>query len=197
MKQRNTSKKSPKAEEDKRKTFEGLALQYMDSLYRTALRMLSSQKDAEDMVQDAYLKAYGAFDTFEPGSNFKAWLFRILVNNIINHYRRREMESSQVSFNDVEPFYKAEPAVAEDEPAPGGIGELLDDDVKSAMDTLPPDYRAVAMLSFVEEFSYKDIAKIMHIPIGTVMSRLFRARKILHRKLASYAKREGYKVGNN
>ena len=174
---------------EKRKEFEELALQYMDSLYSVALRMAKNPSEAQDLVQDAYLRAYRFFDRFEKGTNFKAWLFKILKNVYINKYRKELRKPQMVDISDVEASNNLlGPTTPEDEI----FSKLLDDDVTRAMDDLPEDFRLAIMLADVDGLAYKDIAEILECPIGTVMSRLHRGRKLLRESLYEYAKAHGY-----
>jgi len=178
-----------------KKEFEELAFTYMDSIYSTALRLTRNTADAEDLVQDTYLRAFRFFNSFQPGTNFKAWIFKILTNTFINHYRKKSRTPQQVQFDKVEFMVKNEdvPETPEwtgfDE---AKYGELFDDSVLGALTKLSDDFRMVVLLADVERFSYKDIARIIDKPIGTVMSRLFRGRRILQRTLEEYAREEGY-----
>ncbi|OGB99403.1 hypothetical protein A2V82_13695 [candidate division KSB1 bacterium RBG_16_48_16] len=178
-----------------KKEFEELAFTYMDSIYSTALRLTRNTADAEDLVQDTYLRAFRFFNLFQPGTNFKAWIFKILTNTFINHYRKKSRTPQQVQFDKVEFMVKNEdvPETPEwtgfDE---AKYGELFDDSVLGALTKLSDDFRMVVLLADVERFSYKDIARIIDKPIGTVMSRLFRGRRILQRTLEEYAREEGY-----
>ena len=174
---------------EKRREFEELALQYMDSLYSVALRMTKNPGEAQDLVQDAYLRAYRFFDKFEPGTNFKAWLFKILKNVYINKYRKELRKPQMVDISSVEALNSLQgPTTPEDEI----FNKLLDDDVTRAMDALPEDFRLAIMLADLDGLSYKDVAKILDCPIGTVMSRLHRGRKLLKNNLYEYAKAHGY-----
>lgn len=180
-----------------RQAFEELAYPLLDSAYRTALRMTGQPASAEDLVQEAYLRAFRGFSQFERGTNFKAWLFRILTNVFLNDYRRKSREPQSTDFSEVEP---ADPATisgqfkAEEVEA---IRAHLGDEAVRAIDRLPPDFRLPFLLSTFEGFSYKEIASILDIPIGTVMSRLFRARRLLKSDLKEYAKASGYLKDRN
>jgi RNA polymerase sigma-70 factor (ECF subfamily) len=177
-----------------RTTFEQQALVHLDSLYATALRMTRDPRDAEDLVQDALLAAYRFFGRFEPGTNCKAWLYKILTNTFINKYRKRqrERELKEVLTDEPTPSLMSED-VAEQarDPEAFVLGQLLSDDVKAALDALPYDYRMAVVLCDLEEFSYKEIADIVDCPVGTVMSRLHRGRRLLQRSLREVALREG------
>lgn len=178
-----------------RTEFEGLTLEYMDSLYGAALRLTRSPKDAEDLVQDTYLKAFRFFDTFEKGTNVKAWMFKILTNTFINKYRRKvkEREISEAPVEDIllDRFVSTEQVRAVQEPENDFFGKLLSDEIVEALDKVPVDFRMVVMLADIQDFSYKEIAEIVGCPVGTVMSRLFRGRRILQTELYEYAIREG------
>lgn len=179
-------------EADRLRRFEQEALPHLDALFNTALRMTRNRSDAEDLVQDTYFKAYRFFDRYEPGTNCKAWLFKILTNTGINAFAKRARRPANVNFDDVEPVLAA-PRTSR--PVPAGdfaaLADLVDDEVKAALETVPEPFRLVLVLSGVEGFAYKEIAEILDIPIGTVMSRLFRARKLLQAALFDYARRRG------
>jgi len=175
--------------EQRKKEFEEVALEHMDSLYNAALRMTRNESEAQDLVQDAYLRSYRFFDKFEKGTNFKAWLFRILKNIYINKYRKESKRPQTVDVSDVEASGDLmSTATPEDEI----FDKLLDDDITSAMDALPEEFRLTIILSDLEGFSYKETAEILDCPIGTVMSRLYRGRRLLRNSLYEYAKKRGY-----
>jgi len=182
--------------DEQKALFEEIAFEYMDSLYSTALRMTRNTEEAEDLVQDTYLRAFRFFDKFEPGTNFKAWIFKILTNTFINRYRKKARTPQQVQFEKVEFSLEDESQFQEGQDWEGydqsNYDELFDDDIKSALTQLSEDFRMVILLADVEGFSYKEIADIIDRPIGTVMSRLFRGRRMLQRILERYARREGY-----
>jgi len=175
--------------------FNSQAMPFVDSLYNTAYRMTRSAEDAEDLVQETFFKAYKYYDKFEEGTNLKAWLFKILKNTFINNYRKKKLEPRSVDFAEIEDSF--ERIVRRDSAEPGGDPEteffngVLDDDVRKALESLPYDYRMVVILADLEDFSYKEIAEIMDCPAGTVMSRLFRGRKMLQRLLYDYAVEQG------
>ncbi|MBI2374461.1 MAG: sigma-70 family RNA polymerase sigma factor [Deltaproteobacteria bacterium] len=175
--------------------FEQLALEHMDALYASALRLTRSPKDGEDLVQDTYLKAFRFFDSFEPGTNMKAWLFKIQTNTFINKYRRRvkEREVAESPAEDVmfDRFVSADHVRALRDPEQDFFSKLLSDEVVEALDQVPVDFRMVVILADIQDFSYKEIAEIVGCPVGTVMSRLFRGRRILQKHLYDYAQREG------
>jgi RNA polymerase sigma-70 factor (ECF subfamily) len=185
------------ADEDeaaRRRRFEAEALPHMDALYRTALRLVRNPSDAEDLVQETYLRAHRFWDRYEPGTNCKAWLFKILTNTRINQYVKDSKRPARVDFDAVEPFLTQPEPAAQEQPTHGELAtfaDLLDDEVKSALEAVPDDFRLVLLLYVVEGYAYKEIAQILAIPIGTVMSRLFRARKLLQAELQDYARRRG------
>jgi RNA polymerase sigma-70 factor (ECF subfamily) len=185
---------APESEGARRHRFEAEALPHLDALFGTALRMTRNRSDAEDLVQDTYLKAYRAFDQYHPGTNCKAWLFRILVNTGINVWARRARRPTEVDYEAVEPALAAVEAEALEAPTHGELAafaDLLDDELRTALEAVPEAFRIVLLLSVIEGFQYKEIAQILDIPIGTVMSRLFRARKQLRESLRGYALRRG------
>ena len=177
-----------------RTEFERAALVHTDSLFGTAMRMTRDARDAEDLVQDTMLAAYRFFDRFERGTNVKAWLFKILTNTFINKYRKRmrEREVKDVLDQQELPSLMSEDvATASRDPEGTLLARLLSDDVKQALDGIPFDYRLAVVLSDLEDFSYKEIADIVDCPVGTVMSRLHRGRRLLQKTLRPYAEREG------
>jgi RNA polymerase sigma-70 factor (ECF subfamily) len=175
--------------EERKKEFEEVALQYMDPLYSAALRLARDESEAQDLVQDAYLRAYRFFNKFEKGTNFKAWLFKILKNIYINKYRRESKKPQMVDVSRVE-ISGGLTAVAT--PEDEIFDKLLDDDTMAAMDSLSEEFRLAIILSDLEGFSYKEVAEILDCPIGTVMSRLHRGRRLLRNSLYEYARKRGY-----
>ena len=178
---------------DRQKEFSDLISPHLSSLYSTALRMTHNRHDAEDLLQDTVYKAYRALDQYRMNTNFKAWVFRILVNTFITAKRKEKNQPQRISYDDLEEYFLYNrlnemimmPTVA----AEDFIEKMFDDDVKQALEKLPKQFRLVVLLSDVNEFSYKEIADMMQIPLGTVMSRLFRGRKLLQRQLWHYAKK--------
>jgi len=184
-----------RTEAQRRKEFEEEALVHLDLLYNSAVQMTRHVADAQDLVQETFVKAYRFFDKFTRGTNCKAWLFKIMKNNYINAFRKRSKEPARVDFEEVEGVLQAPP-----EPAiPVGDGreikdvfeELVEDDIKKALDELPLEFKMAVVLSDIEGFSYQEIADIMECPIGTVRSRLSRARRFLQSKLYEFAKQRG------
>src|SRR6516162_7276314 len=178
-----------------RQEFEKLALSQLDPLYSAALRLTKNDRDAEDLVQDTCMRAFRFFDKFERGTNMKAWLFKILTNTFINRYRRRIKERTVVEGIDRdavhERFISRDATDFAANPEQYLFDRLLSDDVLRAIDALPIDFRLVVILADLQEFSYKEIAEILEVPVGTVMSRLFRGRKALQRALRDYAAGQG------
>ena len=169
--------------------FTDLAMEHMPALYTAALRMTRNPADAEDLVQETFLKAYRSFGSFEAGTNLKAWLYRILTNTYINTYRAKKRRPEVADVEDVEDLYRYHHLGADH---PGGLGRsaeeealdrFTDDDVKAAIEALPDAFRIAVLLADVEGFSYKEIAEITAVPIGTVMSRIHRGRKALQKAL--------------
>lgn len=183
-----------------RERFEREALPLLDSLYAGALRMTRNPADAEDLVQETMLRAYRAFDSFEPGTNLKAWLFRIMTNAYINTYRKRQREPQRVSADEIEDFdlyqeLKDHGTGFDETPERIVLDRLVDSDILEAIDDLPEQFRMAVVLSDIEGFSYAEMAEIMDVPMGTVMSRLHRGRKALQRRLWDIARDRGIVKG--
>ncbi len=176
--------------------FEQLALDHIDPLYSAALRLTKNERDAEDLVQDTYLRAFRFFDKFERGTNIKAWLFKILTNTFINKYRRTSKERSIVDGPEQETVQahaaSRDTAEQSNDPEKWFFDRILSDDVLRAVDALPLDFRMVVILADLQEFSYREIADILDVPVGTVMSRLYRGRRLLQKALARYAVDSGF-----
>jgi RNA polymerase sigma-70 factor (ECF subfamily) len=175
--------------------FEKEFMPHLDAMYNFALKLTNDQDDANDLVQDTCLKAYRFAGSFEPGTYAKAWLFRILKNNFINDYRKKSRGPTKVEFEWFEQSFAgdedAEPAFQADLKAES-VNEMMGDEITSAIQSLPVDFRMIIILCDLEEFSYEEMGKILNIPVGTVRSRLHRARAVLKEKLSEYAKKRGY-----
>lgn len=185
-------------DDERREQFTRDALPYLDQLYSAALRYTRNPADAEDLVQDAFAKAFAAFHQFEPGTNLRAWLYRILTNAYINRYRKQQRRPNEVSAdgwggddNGDFSLYDRIAATTERSAEVEALEKLTDDEVKQAMADLPEQFRMAVYLADVEGFSYAEIADIMETPIGTVMSRLHRGRAALQRALYRYAVKRG------
>ena len=178
--------------------FEAAAMPFVDSLYNAAYRMARNAQDAEDLVQETYYKAYKYYDKFQEGTNLKAWLFKILKNTFINSYRKKQNVPPKADFADIEGSFESivsDEAPQQDQtksPEEALLDKVLDEDVQRALDELSEDYRMVVLLADLEGFSYKEIAEILDIPVGTVMSRLYRGRRLLETALLKYAREHGY-----
>jgi RNA polymerase sigma-70 factor (ECF subfamily) len=178
-------------------TFADQAMEFMPSLYSAALRMTRNPSDAEDLVQETYLKAYRAFHTFQQGTNLKAWLYRILTNTFINSYRSKKRRPEQTEIDDVEDLYLyrrlggLEAAAAGRSAEEEVLDRFTDSDIKEALESLPEQFRIAVLLADVEGFAYKEIAEILDIPIGTVMSRLHRGRRALQKALFEFGMERG------
>jgi len=172
--------------------FEGRTQEYLGILYRTALRLTGSPEDAEDLVQETYLKAFGAFDTLEPEAPVKPWLFKILTNTYRDHLRKGLYAPWPVIDEEADPerFPASSEGSPEEEVAKGETRTVI----RKALEGLPPEYRMAVILADLEGFSYREVAGILNCPVGTVMSRLYRGRRLLKRKLLRYAEALGYVV---
>jgi RNA polymerase sigma-70 factor, ECF subfamily len=184
-----------------RARFEEEALKHLDALYRTALRMTRNPSDAEDLVQDALVRAYRFYDRFQPGTNFRAWLFKILTNTYINTYRRKQGRPQESSLEDTEEFFLYNQLSADQEERVTDVEDtVLDglgaDSIQRAIDQLPPQFRTTVQLSDVEGLSYAEIAEATGVAKGTVMSRLFRGRRQLQRALWDQAEAAGFTSGS-
>lgn len=170
-------------------------LPYADALFGTALRLTRNRQDAEDLLQETYLRAYAHYDSFREGTNLKAWLFRILKNGFINGYRQKKAGPREVDLDREETSLEAalrdvSPAAAS--PEDELVARTLDGDVARALAALPEDFRLAVELVDLQDFSYREVADILEIPLGTIMSRLYRGRRLLEETLLSYGRRRGY-----
>ena len=175
--------------------FEQDAMQFAPQLYSAALRMTRNPADAEDVVQETFLKAYRAYDSFEEGTNLKAWLYRILTNTYINKYRKAQRRPNEVELGELQDMYLfkrlGEQSGATESAESEALDMFVDEDIIDAIESLPENFRLPVLYADVEGFSYKEIAEILDVPIGTVMSRLHRGRKALQRKLWNLAVEHG------
>lgn len=183
-------------EKDQYLIFDSEFMPHIDSMYNFAYRLTNDEDDANDLVQDTYLKAFRFINSFQRGTNAKAWLFRILKNSFINDYRKKSKEPSKIDYQDVETTYNS----SEDAEVSGTVDlrtetvqDMIGDEVANALNALPVDFRTVIILCDIEGFTYEEMAKILDIPIGTVRSRLHRARNLLKDKLRTYASTLGYR----
>jgi RNA polymerase sigma-70 factor, ECF subfamily len=186
--------------EERESFFEREVMQHLDALYRTALRMTRNPQDAEDLVQETMLRAFRFLDRFEPGTNLRAWLFKILTNTYINRYRKASSEPRVDSLDDSEELSLYRYLDSEAASRGGSVeAQVLDrfaeQDIKTAIEALPPQYRITVLLADVEGFSYNDIAEITNVKKGTVMSRLFRGRRLLQKALVDQARSAGFAGG--
>lgn len=183
------------SKEEKDLQYEKEFMHLLSPLYNFAYRLTLDEDDANDLVQDTFLKAYRFFESYEQGTNAKAWLFRILKNSFINDYRKKSKEPNKVDYQEVETYYNSEDV---NEPITSDlrvdtVRDLIGDEVASALNSLDVDFRTIIVLCDIEGFSYEEMAKILDIPIGTVRSRLHRARTILKENLREYAQSMGFK----
>jgi RNA polymerase sigma-70 factor (ECF subfamily) len=173
--------------------FENEAIPHIDALKSFALKMTNDPEEADDLVQDTMLKAFRFFDKFEKGTNCKAWLFQIMKNSFINNYRKVSKEPNKVDYDDIQNFYETvKPDDVKSQHFEGdAFSDVLDDEIIDALSKLPNDFRTIVFLSDIEGYTYEEIADFMDCPIGTVRSRLHRARKMLYSMLYSYASEKG------
>ncbi len=186
-------------ERQKQLEFQNEAVVHLHSLYNYALHMTMNPDDAEDLVQETYLKAYRFFNSFERGTNCKAWLFKILKNNYINRFRKNSKEPSKVDYDLIKDFYHSIKDTRRDssEADTDYFHSLLHEEVYQALHSLPEEFREVIQLCDIEGFTYEEIANMVDSPIGTVRSRLYRGRKLLRVQLEEYAKKYGFNTGND
>lgn len=182
------------SDKEKDSIFNGEFMPHINSMYNFAYRLTFDEDDAKDLVQDTYLKAYRFIDSFQQGTNAKAWLFRILKNSFINDYRKKSKEPSKVDYQEVETYYNSEEVDRQITPdlRVDSLQDMIGDEISNALNSLDVDFRTVIILCDLEGFKYDEMAKILDIPIGTVRSRLHRARNLLKEKLNEYAKKMGY-----
>src|SRR5689334_17507492 len=183
------------SEKQKQEVFDNEFMPHINSMYNFAYRLTFDEDDAKDLVQDTYLKAFRFIDSFQQGTNAKAWLFRILKNSFINDYRKKSKEPSKVDYQEVETYYNSEDVDRQITPdlRVESLKDMIGDEISNALNSLDVDFRTVIILCDLEGFKYEEMAKILDIPIGTVRSRLHRARQLLKEKLSTYAKSMGYK----
>ena len=181
----------PETAEEKRSAFEREALPHLDTLYRVALRFTAEPARAQDLVQDTMLKAFRSWHRYEPGTNVRAWLLTILRNTFINDYRREKQRGPTVDISTAETFSLFD-KVQDEDPEGQFFNQIVDDEVLRAIDKLPDEFRETLVLSDLESMSYQEIAEVTSVPVGTVKSRLFRARRALQRELYDYAVEMGY-----
>ena len=182
------------SEEEKKRIFDEEFFPHIDSMYNFAYRLTYDEDDSKDLVQDTYLKAFRFIESFQKGTNAKAWLFRILKNSFINEFRKKSKEPAKIDYQEVESFYNSEEfdkSITTDLRVET-VKEMMGDEVSNALNSLDIDFRTVIILCDLDGFKYDEMAKILDIPIGTVRSRLHRARNLLREKLNSYAKSMGY-----
>jgi RNA polymerase sigma-70 factor (ECF subfamily) len=184
------------SETEKQRIFDKEFMPHINAMYNFACRLTLERDDAKDLLQDTYLKAYRFIDSFQQGTNAKAWLFRILKNSFINDYRKKSKEPSKVDYQEVETYYNSDDVDRQITPdlRVESLNNMIGDEISNALNSLDVDFRTVIILCDLEGFKYEEMAKILDIPIGTVRSRLHRARNLLKEKLTEYAKSMGYKT---
>ncbi|SFT68678.1 RNA polymerase, sigma subunit, ECF family [Algoriphagus locisalis] len=182
------------SQEEKNAIFDGEFMPHIDSMYNFGYRLTFDEDDAKDLVQDTYLKAYRFINSFEQGTNAKAWLFRILKNSFINEYRKKSKQPTKVDYQEVETYYNSDDVhyQSTSDLRAESVKDMLGDEISNALNSLAVDFRTVIILCDLEGFTYEEMAKILDIPIGTVRSRLHRARNLLKEKLQGYAQNMGY-----
>ncbi|SNT02657.1 RNA polymerase, sigma subunit, ECF family [Ekhidna lutea] len=190
----DTPVKRTYSEAKKVRVFDGEFMPHVDSMYNFAYRLTFDEDDAKDLVQDTYMKAFRFINSFQEGTNAKAWLYRILKNSFINDYRKKSKQPAKVDYQEVEQFYNSEdtPSTATVDLRLETTKDMIGDEISNALNSLAVDFRTVVILCDLEGFTYEEMAKILDIPIGTVRSRLHRARNLLREKLGSYAMSMGY-----
>jgi RNA polymerase sigma factor (sigma-70 family) len=186
------------SDKEKSNIFDHEFMPHIDSMYNFGYRLTFDEDDAKDLVQDTYLKAYRFINSFEQGTNAKAWLFRILKNSFINEYRKKSKQPAKVDYQEVETYYNSDSvdqSITSDLRV-DSVKDMIGDEISNALNSLAVDFRTVIILCDLEGFTYEEMAKILDIPIGTVRSRLHRARNLLKDKLRSYAQDMGYDTEN-
>ncbi|HRW99500.1 MAG TPA: sigma-70 family RNA polymerase sigma factor [Cyclobacteriaceae bacterium] len=189
------SSRSHYSEKEKLNVFNNEFLPHINSMYNFGYRLTLDEDDAKDLVQDTYMKAYRFIESFQKGTNAKAWLFRILKNSFINDYRKKSKEPNKVDYQEVESYYNSDDVDRQitTDLRVEALQNMIGDEISNALNALDVDFRTVIILADLEGFKYDEMAKILDIPIGTVRSRLHRARNLLKDKLSEYAKKMGYK----
>jgi RNA polymerase sigma-70 factor (ECF subfamily) len=176
--------------------FSSSKLPYYDQLYKTALRMTRSVPESEDLLQETYLKAFRYYSGFEEGTNLKAWLFRIMKNNFINGYRKRKIQPQQVELDELrdssDDSSGLDFGIVEESPEAAAMSDEIDDDVATAINALPHDYKMALLLVDIQGQTYQEVADMLEVPVGTVMSRLYRGRSKVEKALITYGKRYNY-----
>jgi RNA polymerase sigma factor (sigma-70 family) len=192
--QLDEASKQTYTEKEKGEVFNNEFLPHIKSMYNFGFRLTLDRDDAKDLVQDTYLKAYRFIESFQKGTNAKAWLFRILKNSFINDYRKKSKEPNKVDYQEVESYYNSEEVDRQITPdlRVESLNNMIGDEISNALNSLDVDFKTVIILCDLEGFKYEEMAKILDIPIGTVRSRLHRARNLLKEKLSEYAKSMGY-----
>lgn len=187
--------KSSYTEEQKHRIFESEFLPHIDAMYNFAYRITYDEDMAKDLLQDTFYKAFRFLESFHEGTNAKAWLFRILKNSFINEFRKKSKEPSMVDYQDVETYYNSDDVneIITSDLRVEVLQDMIGDEVSNALNALAVDFRIVIILCDLEGFTYEEMSKILDIPIGTVRSRLHRARNLLREKLKTYAKSMGFK----
>ncbi|ERM82689.1 RNA polymerase sigma factor RpoE [Rhodonellum psychrophilum GCM71 = DSM 17998] len=182
------------SDQEKNEIFDQEFMPHIDSMYNFGYRLTFDEDDAKDLVQDTYLKAFRFINSFEQGTNAKAWLFRILKNSFINDYRKKSKQPTKIDYQEVETYYNSDDVDygMTTDLRVESVKDMLGDEISNALNSLAVDFRTVIILCDLEGFTYEEMAKILDIPIGTVRSRLHRARNLLKEKLRSYAQNMGY-----
>jgi len=191
-----TSKVKQIPEEEKRRIFQRELIPHINALYSFLFKLIRDEEDAKDLVQETYMKAYRFISSFESGTNAKAWLFKIAKNVFVNEYRRKSKEPTKIDYQEVESVYNSDDADYKKtiDLRTETLSNKIGDEITIALNSLGVDFRIIVVLCDLEGFTYQEMAKILDIPIGTVRSRLHRARQLLREKLKDYAESLGYKT---